>query len=302
MTDLRDDAYESKLYHSDYYLPKFTYDSFGFPFALEKVDISKVYETKKFTVDYRVSSTINSRFCFMFPEYVLEHSSEDYSNVLNIARNNEMTIYNSEYLNYIKTGYNYDVKNENIKIGSSIATSLLTTLGGAIIGGMKGSAAGPAGTIAGAAVGLAAGLISTVTDVASAENTINQKLDTYRNQATSVQDANDIDLLEAYSENRAKCELYQCSSTIKKGLGDLFFYCGYKVGYQGLPDLKSRSWFNFLQADIDLLAPKNMSSEAIEDIKSKFSEGITVFHHNLINDAVTWDWDQKYENWETAIL
>ena len=41
---------------------------------------------------------------------VNNYSLEDYDNIVAVARNNEEVLYSSQYLNYVRTGYNYDVK------------------------------------------------------------------------------------------------------------------------------------------------------------------------------------------------
>lgn len=119
-TDLKDISYESKLYHSDFYQPKFVYDSFNFLFQLESINNSLLMNyssdngtpTNNFYFNFITSTTINSRFLFEFPQYMLNYATQDYSNILTIQRNNELALYNSAYANYIRNGYNYDVKNK----------------------------------------------------------------------------------------------------------------------------------------------------------------------------------------------
>jgi hypothetical protein len=109
LTDTRNDSYETKLLHSDYYTPKLVYDSFNLGLALEQVDLNK-FNAGKLEIKFNPTSTINSRFLFTFPQYVLNHSTTDYDNIIYVNRNNEETLYNSAYINYIKTGFNYDKK------------------------------------------------------------------------------------------------------------------------------------------------------------------------------------------------
>ena len=39
-----------------------------------------------------------------------DKGSEDYGNILAVSRNNESTIYTSQYINYLRTGLQYDLK------------------------------------------------------------------------------------------------------------------------------------------------------------------------------------------------
>lgn len=296
ISDLRNDNNESKLYHSDFYQPKFVYDSFGFNFLLETMQ-NRILPTE-FNMRYYVTSTINSKFAFKFEDYKCQYGLEDYNNILTISRNNEMTIYNSDYLNYIKVGYNYDKKAKEAQLAKSAASTALSVLGGAAVGALKGSAGGPGGIIAGAAIGLAGGIIGIIASQAAAENNINQKLDQYRNQTTSVAGSDDIDLLEAYSDNRAKMITYNCSDNMKKLIADLFYYCGYKCDYQDLPNITSRYWFNFIQCT-PIFREEGTSpyNYYIDDIKSRYESGVTVYHHHT-----TWDFDQVKENWENSLI
>ena len=58
-----------------------------------------------------------------------EYEQEDYDRLIYVNRNNEVSTYDNAYLNYIRTGYNYDVKNKNRNIASSIL-GMLTGVGG----------------------------------------------------------------------------------------------------------------------------------------------------------------------------
>ena len=87
----RNIKYESKMFHSDYYQPKFVYDSFSFGFMLENIDVNKYNEqfqdSKTLYTTYVVSNNVQSKFMFMFDSYVLKRSNQDYDNVLCIERN-----------------------------------------------------------------------------------------------------------------------------------------------------------------------------------------------------------------------
>ena len=81
-------------------------------------------------------------------------------------------------------------------------------------------------------------------------------------------------------------------------LWDLFFYTGYQCGYKGIPNYTSRKRFNFVSCELELIPVMNITEDIIKDIKTKYSAGVTFIH----NVSSTWDFDQKYENWETSLF
>ena len=291
-TELRNDYYESKLYSSELYMPKFIYDSFNLNFELQNMATIPT----EFNVDFTTTSTINSAFMFTFPEYELKYSNQDYDNILVVRRNNEITLYNNAYINYIKTGYNYDVKNKNIQstqgwisAGLQIAGSVISFLAAGATGGLS----------AVAAIGLATSATVTIANNISndvkAERSIQQKLEEARNQATSVSGSDDIDLLTKYSQNKAKLAIYKASDNVMKHAADLFYYCGYTANRQDIPNTTSRYWFNYIQCEpVFNEEETSIYKNYLDDIKARYNAGITVYHaHNN-----TYDWGQTHENWE----
>ena len=81
---------------------------------------------------------------------------------------------------------------------------------------------------------------------------------------------------------------------------DLYFH---NFGYQTLefkiPNLTSRKYFNFIQMELVNYHTNNrlITAEIIEDIKSRFRTGVTLFHYNE-TDLVKIDTQKQYENFE----
>ena len=301
---------DPKLYHSDFYYKKFVYDSFGKIFRTECLDWQGSLETSKdtprFAFEFVTSRNIVSKFLFIFPEYKTGNKgTEDYDNMLAVARNNEEVLYNSQYLNYLRTGYNYDLKTKerNTAAGAAgIGLSLATLVGSmALTASGYGAGLGVAGII-GSVAGLAGSAINLAKTTAQAEENIQRKLQESQNQAVSVNAADDYDLLEAYSGNMAKMCTYEVSTQMKNALDDMFYYAGYVVNEQYKPDVNIRYWFDFLQADLVITHTENLSKEITELIKKKFSEGVTFFHCHTLNGTRKWDLAQEKENWEKWIV
>lgn len=238
----------------------------------------------------------------MFPQYITgSKGTEDYDNMLAVARNNEEVLFNSQYLNYLRTGYNYDLKTKERQeaagaagLGISIA-SLLASI--ALTASGYGTALGIAG-IVGSVTGIAGSAVSYAKTTAQNEENIQRKLQESQNQAVSVLNADDFDLLEAYSGNVAKMCTYEVSTQMKNALNDMFHYAGYVVNEQYKPQIDTRYWFNFLQADLVINTWKNVPVDIQEDVKKRFNEGVTFFHCHTINSVKTWDIAQEKENLE----
>ena len=307
----RTDYYESKIYHSDYYQKKIVYDSFNYLIALENIDYTNSIFSKTipdlFKITWVTANTINSRFLAEFPQLVYSKALQDFEAILYINRNNELPIFNSTYLNYLRTGFNYDVKQKDAYIEKANDDLWATILGGAAQVG-AGAAVGFAmgnvpGAIAGAITGGISATISTVNqyrnaayNIARQEDSIAQKLAQAKAQATSVSAADDVNLLMRYCPV-AKCLTYQIGDNFKKAIADLFYYCGYRREVQGSPNFTNRYWFNFVSAELVIDTTNNIPSDIMNDIIYRYKEGITQLHHHT-----TWNFSQDKENWEVSLL
>ena len=300
----RNDSFENKILHSDYHRPKFVYDSFSLSFYLELLDEQKYakefYDTN-LEVKFVMSRNIVSKFCFVLPQYTLDKGMTDYPNVVNVARNNEQVLYTSQYINYLRTGYNYDLKSKQrneIAGGVGLGLSIAGTIGG-VIGSIAAQnypvaiASGVAGAIA-----ISSQIVNYAKSTAQAEQNIAQKLQEAQNQAVQVQNADDVDLLNAYGGNVAKLCTYEISDAMKKVLLDLFYYCGYKTNEQKIPNVLSRYYFNYLEADLVLTDTENLTEEIEDDIKEKFSKGVTFLHYRPTEGYPDFDFAQETNNIE----
>ena len=291
---------DPKLYHSDFYRPKFVYDSFAKIFPLEQMSIGESADEPMFKFQFVMSRNIVSKFLFKFDQFKYVNSKEDYDNVLAVSRNNEEVLYNSQYLDYIRTGYNYDLKaKERTEVASGIGIGLnvASLVGSLAIGIATQNPLGYAAAFA-SGVGLVSQLVNYSKNVAQNEENIQKKLQESQMQAVSVLNADDSDLLWAYSENKAKLCIYEVSTDMQRVLSDLFHYCGYTINKQGMPDVYSRRSFNFLQATLVIDETNNLTNEIVEDIKEKFENGVTFLHLNFNN----FDFAQDKENIEMSLF
>ena len=301
----RNKIYESKLYHSDYYLPKFVYDSFTFSFMLETMDIDTIMNNplyKQFNVRYVCSGNVQSKFMFQFNDYVCDGKEiQDYNNLLIVERNNEKALFNNAYINYIRSGgFSYDTKKASTQTLTNSLTATLSTIGSIAsfvstpVTGVKGIMGGVALAVAGASK-----TISTIATAQQNDRAIAQKLLALNNQSISVSSAEDIDILTAYSDNKAKLCTYKVSEQLENALWDLFHYFGYKTNEYKIPNVSTRCNFNFVQGEV-ILQDYTFNEEFAIEITNKWKEGITFMHWD--SGTSSYDFEQQYENFEVSLF
>lgn len=291
---------DSKLFHSDFFRPKFVYDSFNRVFPLEKIDFTaNERESYLFKFHFTMSRNIVSKFMFSF-DYEYKIATEDYEKVVCCSRNNEEVLYNSQFLNYLRTGYNYDLKakeKQDIAGMTGIGLSALAIVGSIAVAVATENPLPIAGAVAGG-ISLVGQITNYAKTTAQSEDNIQRKLQESQNQAVSVLNADDVDLLYEYSENKAKLCRYKVSDTMESILDDLFYYGGYISNEQKVPNVRTRYWFNYVQASLIIEETNNLTEEIENDIKEKFDKGVTFLH--LRNG--TFDLRQEKENIEVSVL
>lgn len=299
--DLRNDNLESKIYHSDFYYKKFVYDSFSYIYQYELINFEKSINTY-FEFDFIMSSSINSRFMFYFKNYHVDsYAVDDYNNYLIIARNNERTLYNSAYINYIKTGFNFDVKNKNTQNfmnWGSFALSLGATI--ATVASTIATSGATAPLLIGASVSTVGTFTNAINSTISSERNFEQKQELLKAQSTNVINSDDFDLLNEYNKNSLLLMTYKVSERVRKLLLDLFYYYGYKCNEIKMPDLNTRKYFNFIQCEADIKEYQSIliKEEYYNLLVELYNKGVTLFH----NYNGHYDIEQVKDNTERNLL
>lgn len=304
----RNDMLESKMFHSEFSYWKFFYDSFSWSFKNELSNFAVLIEQSgdnpQVDITLYTTSTINSRFAFKFLNIIYTNpliiKEQDYYNWLLIQRNNEEVIYNSSYLNYIRSGFNYDVKNKELSTavswGGAVASIGMTGL--AIAGAVASQGATlPLAIMAiSGAVTSAMTLTNAITTTVQNERSIQQKLDQLKMQTASVNQADTIDLMKRYGKNRLLVTHYEPSPRMKELLLDLFYYYGYKDNVCEIPDITSRLNFNYLKCEpILLFSQENVTLECRNELENCYRTGVTIIH----KFKNSWDIAQQSGNLET---
>ena len=299
--DLRNDNLESKIYHSDFYYKKFVYDSFSYIYQYELINFEKSINTY-FEFDFIMSSSINSRFMFYFKNYHVDsYAVDDYNNYLIIARNNERTLYNSAYINYIKTGFNFDVKNKNTQNfmnWGSFALSLGATI--ATVASTIATSGATAPLLIGASVSTVGSFTNAINSTISSERNFEQKQEQLKAQSTNVINSDDFDLLNEYNKNSLLMMTYKVSERVRKLLLDLFYHYGYKCNEIKMPNLNTRKYFNFIQCEADIEEYQSIliKEEYYNMLVELYNKGVTLFH----NYNGHYDIEQVKDNTERNLL
>ena len=291
---------ESKLFNSNYYTLKYIYDSFEKEFLLEhSYPIVGASGAPSVTILFKQSNNISSNSLF---DIQLQGYDEPttYGEYLNVNRQNEVALFTNDYLNYIRSGFNYDKKvkqTQNVANWIGAGVSLV----GAAASFATSYVSGPAGIAAGVALttSAVATLTSAITTTVNNEISMAQKLAELKRQSSSVSNTEDINLLSYYNGNRLLVERDMISDEVQKSIYALFRLTGYACNDYGIPNFNTRLHYNFVQcrASFDESNWK-YGQDFLNDIRSRFETGITVYHRV---DG-TYDWLQEKENFETWMI
>lgn len=311
----KNNSLESKMYHSDFYTAKLVYDSFSLPIALERISPFDNASTTAVNVDFKPTSTINSKMAFKVNfEFGSYTDAEDYGKYLVCTRNNEETILNSDYINYIKNGYNYDKKSQAIQAENAQRQAIMTSVGSAagITASLLGVAFGGPAIKATSLIGLGTSMVSGATSTVNAwasynslienqNNAMAQKLAQLQAQSASVSGTDDVDLMSYYCSNRLHLMRYELNAQVKQALIRALDYTGYSHNVYDTPVVNTRIWYNYIKCT-PMLKENDYRKSWANDLIERYKNGVTVFHKQVINDTNTWDFDQQYENFETWIV
>ena len=291
-----DIKYESKLYNSNFYSVKYAYDNFEKEILLERFNVRTDFPGN--AIKFKQSNNISSNS--LFDIQAINGTYEEptlYGRYLNVNRQNEVALFSSDYINYIRTGYNYDKKAKTRQITSNViglGISALGTIAGfaasAVTGGISTAAA------IGTAQNLISGISNTIFQAISAEDAINQKLEATKQSPASVSNTEDLDLLSYYNGNRLIHYTESVSDQVKNSIYTLFRLTGYACNEYGVPNTNSRLYYNFLQCDADIEESSwTAGTDFLDDVKSRLKTGVTIFHK--VNNS--YDFEQTKENFET---
>ena len=304
---------EPKVYSSEFRFSKLVYDSFSIVLKGEDTYFnSNLSETgnDKIVFKFFASPSMVSEFDFSiysYPGYSASEFiltpvwSEDYPLHLIINRNNETPVFTSAYLDYLRTGYNYDLKSQAVQLGMQglgIAISAINAGVGIAATFATGGLAAPY------AVSAATGFASSIANIGktAAENQRGnaQRLKELQAQGASVAGNSDFAVSKRYTKNRVSLETYSVEPRLINSARAFFYLKGYATDEIKAPSCHSRAHFDFIECE-PVFQPEALSlfpKWMLELIADDLRQGVTVMH------AVNGDYDigQTSSNYELSVL
>lgn len=300
----RDKQYESKLYGSycrNYYL---NYDNNTLVLQPERWNGGSISVDSYAPCDY--SNNLG------FKVYGFTSKSE-YDNWLLCSRNNNVQISNDDYLEYIRTGYNYDIKSKNqqsVKNWVGFGLGVASTAATAGLGiGMKAASSKLTNLYIGQQLvssggSVASSLMSNIVAEVQNQQALDQKKLQAMNSTTNISGNDNLALFHEYNQSTGlRFNMTVPHDYVEDSMFDLFYYYGYADNrtYATMPTIKTRCYFNYVQAEIGYIyktQANDTPSKVLEAIKAAYADGITFeWHYNNT-------WLSKgvlYENFETSL-
>lgn len=285
---------DPKINSYPFFAIRLLYDSFSKEFDPAKLMPESFYDgyfTDGFlaSIDYIQSSDISSSLIFIVhfdDEY--RNETEDYWNVLVSTRNNALPLYSSDYLNYMRNGYNYDKKRQEqnnaymwtstgLQIGAAVAGFALAPFTGGI------SAVAAVGSVASAA----SSIYGNIKNQEQASDSIEQNIKQAKARAYSVASVDDFSLFKAYSGNALKYEIWKLRDADRVRLDQLFFYQGYKIESYAVPKWNCRKEFDYVQCAPVFNFP--IRNDYLEALNNLFLEGVYIVHEEAKSGKTAWN-------------
>lgn len=314
---LRDDWLESKRFHSSFHSLKYTYDDSALNLRMERVEVDFATESPSsdpditYPIYYKQTNTIASKLAFALVENPVEFVTsnwieedgykvtykalEDYPLVMVHSRNNELPIFTSDFLDYMRYGYNYDKKaNERgrtMSVVGGVAEGVTGVVGG-VASLSQGNVAGGLNYLAGGVTGVG----NKITAQLARDENLQRQLKESSNQSIGVSGSDDIDLFEWYSANKLwRIESDPLPLTLTY-IMDLFHYYGYATGVKKVPEIHTRANFNFLQCDPKFRGEQSLGLEIVDELRRVYREGVTYLWRT--ENTVRYDFDGRTANIE----
>lgn len=303
---------DSKMYHSDFYNLEYRFDESYIQFDMEKFKFGNtpnVDNVPVFNLNYYVSNNLNSTIMFEFDFVGTARAKYKFSNpygkFLICSYSGEIATYSDSYIEYLRNGYNYDLKAKEQASRQNIV-NLVLGVGKGVAGVAVGAIAGGTGigAVGGTALAFnaASDIYNSIEAIETNERNFQKKLTDGAYRGVSVSGNVDSDFTKLYSPKLME-NIYICEDKILDGISELFFKYGYACNRYESINPESRTWRNFISGRFkwkDL--PSYVSVEMKEKVDSLLAEGITFYHPNLIDMKMAWDFYGKYENWETSVF
>lgn len=295
--------YETKKYNSNYYQIHYAFDNNILSYNLDSFSIvNKYFSSIDMNIDFIYNKEMSNSLGFKFtiPSTLKYDYTTDFGDYIICNKSLDVPYYTNEYLNYLRYGKAVDERNAGFSAASTLLGGLSTGIGATAstfaAGTMaKLAAAGPLGW-ASAAVGAASTAVGFVSSLVKNRDSINQKIDSYTHQASSVNGTSDLSIFKTYGKNKLLRFEYNMPAYLNDSILNYFRLYGYSTDKYQIPDFTTRYWSNYVVMEPDFEA-NYVDSDYMDDIKARCQAGLRVYH-----------WHDKYdlnntlENWETSLI
>lgn len=309
---------DPKIYTSQYMAITLVYDSFAKQIKFEDFQHTgqNYYGHNHLQFLFKQSANVSSALMFELrtsdeidPEggFVLTKAEENYPRIMTASRNNELALFSSAYLDYLKNGYNYDKKKREENLQFQGGMSLLQTLG-SLLSFALAPATGGISAAAGAslAVGAATSYANMGRAVMQSGEELNQKINLLKAQSYAVSSIDDLDLFNEYGKNKLQLVKYSVEGHNLNQIKTRFQYFGYAVEKYSNPYpfyFNGRHNFNFLKCEPVFVqsVSRAIPMDYLNEIADKLRGGVTVWHKRfyVYNN---YELNRDCENIEESIL
>lgn len=131
--DERNDALETKIYGTEFHSSFFVFDNESYTIPMEKVGTADSAKNPTCSIKYFLTSSMNSDKMFKFTyntAYADDINATPHENYLYSSRNTERAIQNSSYVDYLRSGYNYDQEAVKQQKTQAIVSSIVNAVTG----------------------------------------------------------------------------------------------------------------------------------------------------------------------------
>ena len=297
---------DAKLYCSQFFKYKLCYDNTSVSVFFDNVERTSQIADPVIGVYFEPSTTLASSFLFSLEwesGFRWKNETESYPFIAVTDRNNELPLYTSDWINYLRNGYNYDKKRKAMEDATSwgstaagIASSILAIAGGAGLLASGGGVPASIPMITGGVSGLIGTSVGGVTAQINRNLSYEQNLRSLQLENYSVAGSNDLSLWLSYGKGCAKVETWEVIEPQRRQIADLFYMRGYAVNEDELPNTHVRRWFDYWEGvpKWNLEFRKKWSQEWLSLLDQAYIAGVTRLHKY----QGRWDWEQTENNWE----
>lgn len=291
------DLYDPKVYNNATYRDAYVYDTNEYDLPIDGFEYlhepGESYTPVRLNIDYYQSNSVASDLGFKFKPSNSDLrivTQETFGDVLTSNRNNEVTVFTSDYLNYMKNGYNYDKEKLKMQTDKMAGDTAIKTVAGiaSIIAGAALSATGAGGIIGAGAItggiGLLGGAVKSGYDISmtnkSGEMDIQQKINEAAARAYGVSGTNDRSLFDWYSDNKLHHMIFEPDLNTQSLVEKYYKLYGYAKGNYCKPNTDNRYFYNYVRGDVELEGEDGQPFFKFKNlIVQKYKEGVYYIHN-----------------------